>query len=76
MAKCIIGVEQEPSIQFTIEADPNNMPQMIILNDDEKLILVGRYASKGNNYSYCRVFNILNYYGEIKEWVKYSDLKG
>ncbi len=74
--KCIIGVETEPRIQFTIDADPASMPDMIILKNDDQLILVGRYASKGNNYCYKRVLKIHSYSGEVKDWVKYSGLKG
>lgn len=74
--KCVIGVEQEPRIQFTIEADTKNMPKLIILNDGEKLVLSGRYASKGNNYKYDRVTKIYQHTENVKEWVQYSGLTG
>jgi hypothetical protein len=75
MVKCIIGVEQEPRIQFTIEADPDNMPDIIKFNYDTYM-LVGRYASQGNNYHYRRVTNIYNFEGPAREWIQYSGLKG
>lgn len=76
MIKCIIAVEEKPRVQFTIDADPDNMPQLIILKDDEKLMLVGRYASKGNNYRYSRVFRIHYHKGEVKDYPQYSHLIG
>lgn len=74
--KCIIGVEQEPRIQFTIDADIENMPQLIIMQNNDKLVLVGRYASAGNSYHYRRVDHTYYHQGEVKDWVQYSKLVG
>lgn len=76
MAKLIIGVEDEPRMQFTLDGDPANPPQIIALPHGKLLMLVGRYASKGDSYHYRHVTNPVIYYGEIKEWIKYRVLTG
>lgn len=75
--KVVIGVEQDPRVQFTIEIDSlDNLPDVITLPDGSLVTQRGRYASPGNNYSYQRVTSQMIFSGEIKEWVKYSGLKG
>ena len=74
--KIIIGVETEPRMQFTIDADPNHMPDIICLKDGQKLIKVGAYASPGYNFSYRHINETLNYDGEVKDWIRYSKLTG
>jgi hypothetical protein len=74
--KCIIGVEQEPRVQFAIDADPEHMPDLIILNNGDKLVLVGKYASPGQTYSYKRVEHTYHTETVTKEWVRYSPLVG
>lgn len=74
--KVIIGVETEPRMQFTIEADPNNMPDLIALPNRQLLVKVGAYASSGYNFAYRHVNETLNYDGEVKDWIRYSGLKG
>lgn len=76
MVKCIIGVEQAPRIQFTIDADPDNMPQLIVMANGDKLTLTGKCASPGQTYSYMRVDHTYHHHGEVKEWVQYSKMVG
>lgn len=74
--KCIIGVEQAPRIQFIIDADPENMPQLIIMANNDTLVYVGKYASPGQEYSYRRVDHTYYHQGEVKDWKQYTKMVG
>jgi hypothetical protein len=72
----IIAVEDDPRMQFTIDVDASKPPQIIEIKGGQKLILVGKYASPGDKFSYRHISRVYNHCGEIKEWPKYSELTG
>ena len=75
--KVIIGVENVPRMQLTIDVDDtDNMPDLIALKDGQLLRLVGKYASPGETFSYRHINQTLHYYGEIKDWSQYTKLTG
>lgn len=76
--KVIIGVEQEPRIQFTLAHEEGyKLPDIIKLKDGSLLVLVGKYASPGNKFSYRRAeIRELTSFVEIKPWVQYTKLTG
>lgn len=75
---CIVGVEQHPRIQFTIETGEDGPPLIIRLSDGTHIVKVGQYASPGNRYCYQRTEAPAALPADtvIKPWEKHTGLKG
>lgn len=74
MPKVIIGVEQEPRVQFSIDVD--ELPDSIQLPDGSLVILQGKYASPGDRWCYRRVRSQMIFAGPVFDWVQYTGLTG
>lgn len=74
----IIGVEQEPRVQFTLALAGRGMPDIIKLHDGSLIMKVGAYASPGNQWCYRRVNEVreLTSFCHVVPWEEYSGLKG
>lgn len=73
----VIGVEQEPRVQFTIELkEGEKLPDLIRLPDGSLIVQRGRYLSPGDRYSYSRVAPPVDFNGPLKEWPEHTVLKG
>jgi len=77
MTKAIIGVEQFPRVQFTIElAEGETMPSLITLPDTSLIVYAGKYASPGERYMYKRVQSHMIFSGPVREWKEHIGLEG
>ena len=78
ITEIVIGVEQEPRVQFTLPCGPDGPPTLILLPDGTHIVKVGRYASPGDHYCYQRVDAPARLPASVvvSPWVKYSGLKG
>ena len=76
--KFIIGVEQEPRIQFTLTVGEDGPPMLIQLPDNSYIVKVGQYASPGNRICYRRVNDPAQIPNTvvIKPWEQYTSLEG
>jgi hypothetical protein len=74
--KIIIGVEQEPRVQFSFYLEKSeDLPDMITLPDGSVVVLHGRYASPGDRYSYRRI-RVTASVTNVAPWEEHTGLVG
>lgn len=76
--KCIIGVEQEPRVQFTLTTGEDGPPMLIRLPDNSVIVKIGTYLSPGNRYCYRRANEpaVVPETVVVKPWEEYTGLEG
>lgn len=75
MNKVIIGVEEEPRVQFTMMVG-NDLPALLRLPDGSLIVHRGKYASPGERHAYRRVNEPVDVTVPVKAWVEYAGLEG
>lgn len=76
----IIGVEQEPRVQFSIDAEADSMPDLIKLHDGSLIMKVGAYGSGHGHLKWCyrRIGEIreLTSFCHVDPWPSLTALRG
>lgn len=75
MSKVIIGVEEKPRVQFTMDVG-DELPTLLRLPDGSLIVHRGKYASPGERHSYRRVNEPVDVAVPVKEWAEYTSLEG